>query len=34
MDLNYTAEELSFRDEVRAFVRGMVPMALETSTDA
>ena len=25
MDLNYTAEELSFRDEVRAFVRSNLP---------
>ena len=25
MDLNYTGEELAFRDEVRAFVRGNVP---------
>ena len=28
MDLNYTAEELSFRDEVRAFVRGNLPQDL------
>jgi len=25
MDLNYTAEELAFRDQVRAFVRDSLP---------